>query len=171
MNTSGHIINNTALSNLAQVDLVSLLQKLYDKRIYTALLVADEIKRGIRDGYSFLNRAERCLTTESDGGWIHVLSLQTQSEQRLYLELRQMLHPGEAECLALAISRKFVFVTDDKAARRHATRHGVPLTGTIGILVQAVKRSFLSLEQANQHLTEMIAEQYYSPVDRLDDWV
>jgi hypothetical protein len=46
------------------------------------------------------------------------------------------LHPGEAECLALAMERPgSLLVLDDLSAR--AAANGLPFTGTLGILAQA----------------------------------
>ena len=42
------------------------------------------------------------------------------------------------------------------------------MTGTIGILVLCVRRGYLSGEQAEGLLAEMIALGYYSPFDSLD---
>lgn len=171
MSTHRIITNNTVLSNLACVDSLDLLQDLYEDRLCTSLQVADEIREGVRCGYSFLSGAQRHLTTESDDGWIQVLSVQGPDEQSPYPELHQFLDAGEAECLALAITRGFMFATDDKAARRYAKRQRVALTGTLGILIQSVRREMLTLQQANTHLQEMIRQRYRSPVNQLDDWV
>lgn len=48
------------------------------------------------------------------------------------------LHPGEAECLALAMERPgSLLVLDDLSARAAASANGLPFTGTLGILAQA----------------------------------
>lgn len=62
-------------------------------------------------------------------------------------------------------------VTDDLAARQLAHERGVPLTGTVGILLALVRDGVLSLTEANATLAEMIDRRYRSPVDRLDDLV
>ena len=83
-------------------------------------------------------------------------------------EFDYLVDPGEASCLALAVSRGLTFVTDDQAARRLANRQGVSLTGTLGILIALVRDDNLSLAEANAILAEMIRRRYRSPVDRLD---
>ena len=42
------------------------------------------------------------------------------------------------------------------------------LTGTLGILIVLVRDKTLSLQEANEMLTDMIQRGYRSPVDRLD---
>jgi predicted nucleic acid-binding protein len=52
--------------------------------------------------------------------------------------LRQTLDNGEAEAIALATElQPEVVLLDDKLARRMARRLGVPVTGTLGVLLRA----------------------------------
>ena len=71
---------------------------------------------------------------------------------RLQSELDQFLDPGEASCLALAISRRMTLVTDDLAARRLAEKREVSLSGTLGILIALVRHNAFSLKEANSHV-------------------
>ncbi len=48
---------------------------------------------------------------------------------------------------------------------------GVKLTGTLGILVRLVREKHLTLAEANNVLTDMIALHYRTPVNRLDDLI
>lgn len=58
------------------------------------------------------------------------------------------LHPGEAECLALAMENPgSLLVLDDLSARAAARANGLVFTGTLGILVQS-KASGLVAELA-----------------------
>ena len=79
------------------------------------------------------------------------------------------LDEGEATCLALAHSRGYAFLTDDRVARREARRRGVPLPGTIGALVSLIDEGHISREEADQALQEMIAVGYHSPVQSLSE--
>jgi len=71
----------------------------------------------------------------------------------------------------IAISRGLIFATDDLAARCLATRHGVLLTGTLGILIRLVREQHISLGTANGLLAKMIDKRYCSPVRKLDDLI
>jgi predicted nucleic acid-binding protein len=62
-------------------------------------------------------------------------------------------------------------VTDDLAARRLAKERDVPVTGTLGILIESVRSNFLTLSEANAILADMIRQRYRSPIDRLDEYV
>lgn len=59
------------------------------------------------------------------------------------------LHPGERDALCIALERGADLVlVDDQAARRVAREHGIPVTGTLGVLERAAERGLLNLEQA-----------------------
>ena len=75
---------------------------------------------------------------------------------------------GEAASLAIAIHRGYRFLTDDRAARRYAAWAGVPVTGTLGVLMQLVDQGMLTLDDANDLLQGMISRAgYRSPVTDL----
>ena len=165
------IFDTTVLSNFAAVEQVSLLEQLYSGRACTALPVADEIRRGLDAGYAYLATVEAAFTGLSQSGWLPVLPLISAREQALYVELSQSLAAGEASCLSLAIVQELTLASDDLAARREATQRGVHLTGTVGILVRAVRQQQMTLAQANQMLARMIVLHYRAPVQRLDDLI
>lgn len=162
------VLDTTVLSNFAMIGQVSLLEQLYREHACTALMVADEIHRALAAGYTQLQVVLDILSPLHPSGWLPVLSLGTATEQALYMELIASLDPGEAACLALAIARKLILASDDLAARRQAAQRGVPLTGTIGILIRLVREGHVSLAMANRILAQMIALDYRSPVDNLD---
>jgi hypothetical protein len=92
----------------------------------------------------------------------------TEEETVLAASFSTRLGGGERSCLAVAVYRQGLLATDDLDARRIAQKQNVPLTGTIGILIMCVRRGYLSREEANGLLAEMIALGYYSPIDNLD---
>ncbi|MBS7252289.1 MAG: DUF3368 domain-containing protein, partial [Candidatus Freyarchaeota archaeon] len=58
---------------------------------------------------------------------------------------------------------------DDLDARKYAQRFGVPVSGTIGVLVLAVSGKIISKEQGNRLLSEMIRMGFYSSIESLDE--
>ena len=64
----------------------------------------------------------------------------------------------------IARTRNWVFASDDGSARRFATERGIRLTGTLGILIKAVKSEILSLSAADAIHARMIDEGYRSPL-------
>lgn len=93
-------------------------------------------------------------------------------EERAFAErLPAQLGAGERTCIAAAVYREGQFASDDNLARREAQKHGVAVTGTVGIFVLNVQLNRLSLAEGNRLLAEMITQGYRSPVKSLDQLV
>jgi predicted nucleic acid-binding protein len=74
--------------------------------------------------------------------WVDVLSVQ---DQALVQTLQLGLGPGESEAIALAKERSADrLVLDDRKARRIAQQLGLPVTGTLAILIRAKERGFIA---------------------------
>ena len=166
-----YIFDTTVLSNLAVVGRLDLLEKRYRTVGFTTVEVSDELRRGLQAGYGYLENVLQQIQSISSGGWLRIVAPESPAEHQLRGEFDLLLDPGEASCLALAISRGLILVTDDLAARQLAQERGVPLTGTVGILLALVRDGVLSLTEANGILAKMIERRYRSPVDRLDDLI
>jgi predicted nucleic acid-binding protein len=135
------------------------------------LMVVEELHQGLYAGYHQLQSIEQVLTPLHSTGWLPVLSLELAEEKKLYPQLSPPLASGEASCLALAIARGFVLGSDDLAARRMASGRNVHLTGTIGILIRAVREGHWTLSKGNEVLAQMIALRYRAPVASLDNLI
>lgn len=62
----------------------------------------------------------------------------------LVKSLMTRVHPGEAECLALAMEHPgALLLLDDLGAREIAASHGLLYTGTLGCLIEAKKRGLI----------------------------
>ena len=165
------VFDATVLSNFALIDHVPLLGLRYRERACTTLMVVEEMQRGLETGYLHLHAIEAALAYPWASGWLSVVPLEPVHEQPLYVDLSSSLGAGEASCLAVAVSRRLILATDDLAARREASRRGVRLTGTVGILISMVRAGDLQLAQANGLLSQMIAFRFRAPVDHLDELV
>jgi predicted nucleic acid-binding protein len=60
---------------------------------------------------------------------------------------------------------------DDRLARAEAGRLAVLLTGTVGILVKAVRSGVCDTGTADDHLEKMIAAGFFSPVQSIQNIV
>jgi predicted nucleic acid-binding protein len=102
--------------------------------------------------------------------WSGLVQLTTQPNEQAYSDgLPPQLGPGERSCISIAVHRNGLFACDDLKARREAQRYGVPVTGTIGILILNVRLGSLTIDEGNTLLTGMITRGYRSPVTKLDD--
>jgi predicted nucleic acid-binding protein len=151
------LLDNTVLSNFALVRQLQLLRQVLGHRAATVAQVIAEYERGVA--------LRRVPATGWE--WLTIYSL-TNDELNMYQALLRRVNAGEAACLAVAYTRKLSLVTDDRDARQLAVQYGIPKTGTIGILVEAVHRNILTLSQANEILRHMITVGYRCPLDKLD---
>ena len=103
------------------------------------------------------------------GAWADLPIITLTDQEIAYADsLPSRLGVGERTCLAVAVHRDGLLASDDLDARHLAQELGIPRTGTLGILVLGVRHEFLTRDQANALLTEMISLGYRSPLDSLD---
>lgn len=80
------------------------------------------------------------------------------------------LDPGEAASLAYLLEHDGTLATDDLAARRAAGERGVPVTGSIGLLVRCVELGRIDRTTADGWLdTWCEVRGYYAPVGSVDE--
>jgi predicted nucleic acid-binding protein len=154
------ILDACVLSNFAHSDSLGVLKELYDGHIYLTDFVYAEILRGIQKGHSPLLEVKSGLRE----GCFKKVALRTKGENEDFERLSESLGLGEASSIAIAKHRRFVFASDDLAARREAGRFGVALTGTLGILLRAVSRTIIETKDADRILKKMIEHGFFSPV-------
>lgn len=96
--------------------------------------------------------------------WLEIIP---PSDAALVASLELMVDAGEAAAIALAVERSCRIILDDRKAREVAMRLGVPVTGTVGLLLKAkqsavipaVKPLLAELSANGFHLgAELLAE-------------
>lgn len=128
------ILDTSVLSNFALVQRPDLLHMTGSEELVTTVQVMEEIQQGI----------ERGVLPPYDWHWLRVCTVDTPEEVLLFEQLHRRLGKGEAACLALAMGRGLKFLIDDTDARGRAQRAGIPVSGTIGILVVLVRSGALT---------------------------
>ncbi len=161
------ILNTTVLSNFASVGALNLIKSLFGM-VYTTHEVHEEILRGISRGYQYLEDIDHEMSFD-ETGWLRVIAIRSNTEHRLMDDLLKRLGMGESSCIAIAKSRKMIFLSDDRTARRIAKENGLRISGTIGILVRCVDKDIISFSESNVILTKMIEKGYRSPVNNLEE--
>ncbi|MCW1968271.1 MAG: hypothetical protein KIH69_009170 [Anaerolineae bacterium] len=157
------LVNTTVLSNFAATQSLDLLHKTVGNLFFTSY-VYDEVQNGLYAGYDYYTGIEKFIFPFTSQGWLHLIS-PSDDEILLTYTLSSKLHWGEASSLSVAKIRQWGFLTDDRAARTQATYWNIPISGTLGVLVLAVKREIISLREGNIVLQEMINTAHYrSPV-------
>lgn len=159
------IFDNCVLSNFALCDSLIVVKKLYSNTSHITDFVAAENVKGIQKGHIGLSDIKEAVRE----GWLRETSLKDIKEKAFFESLSVSLGFGEASSIAVAKVRGFVFACDDKVARREASLLGVRLTGTVGILMKAVRKRTIALNEAEILLNCMIEHGFYSPVTSIRD--
>ena len=160
------IANTTVISNFASVGRLDVLRSLLGE-VHISTDVYAEIQDGLSEGFNFYIGIESHIHPLTPGGWLRLTSMDDDEELRLFGQLPDALHRGEASCLAIAAKRGWAFLTDDARARTAARELNVAYSGTLGVLVQAVNAGRLPLAEANALLGRMIQAGYRSPYTTL----
>ena len=150
------ILDTTLLSNFAHVRRPDLLQSALGGHAVTTATVLAELRAGVNLGW-----VPRC-----DWSWLAIATPNDQ-EHAQAAHYTAVLDEGEAECLAIAKVRGWVFASDDLAARRLAQQEGLAVSGTLGVLQKLVAMHLLTLDEADAHLAVMRASGYRAPVRSL----
>jgi len=158
------IFDTCVLSNFALSGSFPLVRTLYPRSAFVSEMVVLENLRGIQKGFSALGTVRTAL----NDGWLQEVSLTHPGEWQTFENLSISLGIGESSCIAIARHRGYVLACDDRAARKEAALCGVPLTGTVGILIKAAASGVLDLKKANSILKKMIAKGCYAPVQRIE---
>ena len=159
------IFDTNVVSNFVLAGRLGLLRELYPDNACCTGFVVSEVLNGVRLGHLGLEPLSHAIAS----GWPRQEDLATSAERQLYALISMSLGDGESSCLALAAHRGYVFACDDRLARNEAARLGVPLTGTVGILIKAVRTGAIELKEANAILRKMVKAGFYAPVKRVTE--
>ena len=136
------ISNTTPILSLLKIDKLYLLKELYGK-IIVPFAVYQEIERGkVKPYYQDLSSIK----------WIEIRKIENPKSREYIVDLDK----GEAEVLILAkeINADLV-ILDEIMGRRYARHLEIPLTGTIGVLLKAKEKGYISsLKNILTELTE-----------------
>lgn len=157
------IFDNCVLSNFALSNSLYIIKKMYEGVSYITDFTAAENMRGIAQGYGGLEMIREALHE----GWIREVTLNSNEEKTLFESLSVSMGSGEASSIAAAKVRGFVFACDDRVARREAALLQVTLTGTIGIILRAIREDVISVQTADDALNLMIRHGFYAPVSSI----
>jgi predicted nucleic acid-binding protein len=145
------IINASPLIYLAQIGALKLLPKLFSK-CYTTSIVKDEI-------LNQKDAIEYTILEESFSDW---LSVKESSDQKLLKRLEELqIHRGEASIITLAKElhdkeKENILIIDDLAAREIARTLGLKITGTLGIILKALRLSFITKIECKNYIQFLV---------------
>ncbi|HZF08472.1 MAG TPA: DUF3368 domain-containing protein [Thermoanaerobaculia bacterium] len=145
------LADTTVLNNFAQIRRTDLLRSIYPD-LSAPIPVWNELEIGVRRG----------MVPACDWSWLKIFDL-TGEEGARADEIGRGLGAGEAACLAAAVSRGFLLLSDDWEARALGRSLGLEISGSLGVLDRLVEKKVLGLEEADALLAEMVRRGFRSP--------
>lgn len=125
------VSNTTPLISLMKIGRLEILRDLYGE-IYIPQEVFNEIEAG---------KTKEFYTDLSKIGWIRVEEIKDSLSPTYFLDLDK----GEAEAIILAVENNAdLILLDETVGRFHAKHAKLKITGTIGILLKAKEKGYIS---------------------------
>ena len=127
------IVSNTSpLSNLVIIGEVALLQEIYPKILIPPAVKAELVRLPV---------LQATVLSLISADWLQVHS-PTPSD--LLRSLKQILDPGEAEAITLAVElRASRLLIDERLGRKVAAQYGLKLRGLVGLLIHAKQQGMI----------------------------
>ncbi len=158
------VFDATVVINFAQVDDFDILEKLYAGRGIVVAEVKEEILH---------EKSLRYLNNALSKGWLGEYALNSPEELYWFGRFTQRLSKGEAASLAAAKVKGWQLATDDLVARKLAKavlgEHRI--LGSIGILISAVQKEVVPVNEAETLHKQMKDAGYYSPIASLKEFL
>ena len=142
------VSNSGPLIHLTMIGRLDLLKALFGSVIIPRTVKMEVVDRGKEEG-----KADAFLIEgEIENGWIVVEDPDDSAED---IADSAGIDAGEAEAIMLARSRHCPVLIDDLAARRFAVGLGLEVTGSIGVVVRAVKVGLISRDEGLDALDKL----------------
>jgi len=159
LKTSSRLVVSNAgpLIHLAKANALHLLKALYQTIIIPQEVKIEAVDRGKERGAADALQIEDAVKD----GWIKVKDISLNGE---FLKAAKIagLQIAEAAVIQYAYQNQAVALLDDEPARVFAKTLGVPIRGTLGILLEAVEADQISREEALEALDRLSEIMYLS---------
>lgn len=127
------IVNSTPLIALSNVDKLEVLKMMYGEIT---------IPRAVYEEISVKPDSICKKMVEEARDWINVEDIENEMAKLMF---KPQLHDGEVEVMILAMEKKAdLVIIDDSNARKYAKYLELTLTGTIGVLIKAKQKGYVS---------------------------
>jgi len=136
------ISDTSVITNLIRLGELDLLHQLFEK-----IIIPKKV-------YNELGKLPEQAAYVSQIEWIEIKGI---SQTEWYNQLVEILDPGEAESIVLALELEAeLLIIDEKRGRKIAAEHGITITGLIGILIEAKELDFI--QRVKPYLDQLIYE-------------
>ena len=155
------MVNSTPLIYLARAGALRLLWGLYGGVVAPRAVYVEVVERSLEKGF----RDAEAVKAAVEEGYIRV----EEADEGLaagILERAPMLHRGEAEAIALALSvGQCHLIVDDRAARNVAEAMGLEVHGTLYVLAASAARGLLQAGEALAILDRLVMSDFRISVE------
>lgn len=142
------IVNTTPLIALSHVGKLDLLKQLYGEIIIPEAVYQE---LSVKEDSICKKMVDKSL------GWIRIHKIGNQMAKTLY---KTQLHDGEVEVMILSKELAAdIVIIDDATAKKHAKYLGLPVTGTLGVLIRAKREGYI--DEIKPVLDQMIEKGIY----------
>lgn len=150
------VTNAGPLIALGKLGLIHLLSQLYDPLLVPDVVYEEVVKRGLELGQPDAYIIQLAIARHE----LVVIEVETTNN----IDMAAPLHRGERAAILLARQKMADWVLlDDQLAREQALQFGLHVKGTLGVIVEAHRRSFLS--------TDEVALVFEVILERDDIWI
>lgn len=127
------IVNSTPLIILCSIGKLNIL-----KQLYTEINIPQAVFREVTE-----KPDSACQILKESLDWIHIEKIQSEVDKKMY---KAKLHDGEVEVMILAQQeiKADLVIIDDNAAKKTAKYLGLPVTGTMGVLLKAKHEGYIT---------------------------
>ena len=127
------VVNTTPLIALSHVGQLDILKKLYGE-----IIIPEAVYRELS-----IKTESICKKAVDDSlEWVRVENIKNQMAKAMY---KPHLHDGEVEVMILSKEiAADVVIIDDANAKKHAKYLGLPVTGTLGVLIKAKQEGYIN---------------------------
>jgi hypothetical protein len=143
------VSNTTPLSELFKLGELDLLRIVYDH-----ILIPQAVWDELRQARNFPALA----STVEQAEWIEVRVLQNPTAVQELQQRYARLKLGRGECATIALASELNatrVILDDRNAREAANAEGLPLIGTLGVLLLAHRQQLITAEKAREILDKL----------------
>jgi len=150
--------NAGPLIHLAKINCLHLLKALFQEVIIPAEVKVETVDRGRERGFADAIQIEKAI----DEGWIRVKKIEPNKRLTEVAKIAG-LQLAEVAVIYYAYRNRIMALLDDEPARVFARTLGVPVRGSLGIILDALKMGLLSMREASEALDKLSEVMYLSP--------
>lgn len=136
--TQSVVSNAGPLLVLAKLNQLHLLKRLYGRIYFPQAVYKETVVAGLHQGYIDARILKLFL---ADVNWSPTIVTVPPDIAALFLDR------GEQESLALALLHQALLLIDEEQGRTAARQRGIPVRGTLGILIEAYHHGLLTVDE------------------------